>query len=79
MKDEANQGQYEKVFFNPGDVVEIRQDIKFKPPMVVKSVDKATIRADQRNVLFGIRCFWFTEQMEYQEKIFNTKDLNLLE
>lgn len=71
----------EKVFFVPGDVVTIKQDIYNKPLMVVKSVDKATIRkrgADNepsKSTLFGITCFWFTEQSQLQESRFNTKDL----
>lgn len=71
----------EKVFYSPGDIVTIKQDIDNKPLMIVKSVDKATIRrglADREGskpTLFGITCFWFTSEGFHQETRFNTKDL----
>lgn len=64
----------EKVFFTPGDVVVLRQDIPNKPEMVVSTVDKSTFK-DGKSVLFGVTCFWFTDAKEVQEKRFNTKDL----
>ena len=70
----------EKVFFTPGDVVTLKQDIPNKPTMIVKSVDKVTIRGrggsgEAKPTLFGITCIWFTDQMDIQEYRFNTKDL----
>ena len=70
----------EKVFFTPGDMVTLKQDLPFKPIMMVKSVDKTSFRSggtisESKSVLFGITCFWFTSTFEYQEKRFNTKDL----
>lgn len=66
------------MFFFPGDVVTIRQDIANKPVMlVVKKVTK-TIRTEslKREDLFqGILCRWFSSNQELQEGIFNTKDL----
>ena len=64
----------ERVFFTAGDVVELKQEILYKPIMIVKSVDKIT-PTGERPVLLGILCFWFTEDGTYQEKRFNTKDL----
>ncbi len=70
-----------KVFFVPGDIVTIKQDIDNKPLMIVKTVDKATIRRKDsfsdspKSMLFGITCFWFTTQGLLQESRFNTKDL----
>lgn len=64
----------EKVFFTPGDVVELRQDIPMKPQMIVESVDKSTFK-EGKSVLFGVTCFWFSTDLEIQEKRFNTKDL----
>ena len=70
-----------KVFYMPGDVVTLKQAIPNKPMMIVKSVDKVTIRAKNdkdeaaKPTLFGITCFWFTSTGEYQETRFNTKDL----
>ena len=70
----------EKVFFTPGDLVTLKQELPFKPIMMVKSVDKTSFRnggsiVDSKPVLFGITCSWFTTSLEYQEKRFNTKDL----
>lgn len=68
----------DKIFFFPGDVVTIRQDIANKPTMlVVKKVTKS-IRTEtlKRDDLFqGILCRWFSGNQELQEGIFNTKDL----
>lgn len=69
----------EKVYFNPGDVVLLKQEIPNKPLMVVKEVNKAVVREPEhggrRGVLFGITCFWFTKDGLYQTEKFNTKDL----
>lgn len=70
----------ENVYFNPGDVVELKQDIPNKPTMLVvkkeTSLFKHDRRAeDKRPVLKGIRCRWFTSTGELQEAIFNTKDI----
>lgn len=68
----------DKVFFNPGDEVEVRQALSFKPIMVVKSIEKVTFKDNNKSTLWGIKCFWFTQTLEYQEKLFNTKDLDLI-
>ena len=59
----------EKVFFTPGDEVEVRQDLIAKPIMVVKSVEKATMREGNRSALYGIKCFWFTSDLKYETVI----------
>lgn len=68
------------IYFNPGDVVQLKQDIPNKPTMLV--VKKETLlfkhsrnEDDKRPILKGIRCRWFTSTGELQEAIFNTKDL----
>jgi hypothetical protein len=66
----------DRVYFTPGDVVELKQEISNKPSMVVKSIDKAEMRTGGEKPLFlGITCFWFTHNMEFQLQRFNTKDL----
>ncbi len=71
----------DKVFFTPGDVVTLKQDLPNKPIMLVKTVDKTSFRdsdssfKDNKPILFGITCLWFTATQEIQEKRFNTKDL----
>lgn len=62
------------VYFNPGDVVVIKQDIK-KPKMVVKHITRARDKAIDKNVLYGAVCTWFSEDMKLQTERFNTKDL----
>ena len=70
----------EKIFFSPGDVVTIRQDIPNKPTMlVVKKVNNIMKHSeDKEGILRGIRCRWFTTDGRLQEDIFNTKDLVLV-
>lgn len=64
-------------YFYPGDVVTIKQDVN-KPEMVVKEV--VTIRDTKldKAVLYGVVCFWFTDDMHFQIQKFNTKDLEKL-
>lgn len=64
----------EKIFFTAGDVVTLKQEIPNKPIMVVRSIDKMQVK-EEKPMLFGITCFWFTTTGEVQEKRFNTKDL----
>ena len=72
----------ENVFFNPGQVVTLKQDIPNKPIMIVVRKENYTLfknrEEDKRNTLRGIRCRWFTTSGELQEDIFNTKDLLLI-
>jgi len=65
----------QKVFFIPGDIVTIRQDLQFKPIMIVKEKVSKMIREVDASHFKGIRCFWFSNDLKYQEAIFNTKDL----
>jgi hypothetical protein len=68
----------EKLYFLPGDLVEVRQKLDNKPTMyVVKKVTKTVrISDDHKSDFFqGILCRWFTTQNELQEAVFNTKDL----
>lgn len=72
----------ENIYFNPGDVVQIKQDIPNKPIMIVvrkeTSLFKHDKKSDKKSILIGIRCRWFTSNKELQEAVFNTKDLKLL-
>ncbi len=67
----------DKVYFKPGDIVELKQKLDCKPKMVVKSIAKAemTDSGTKRPLLLGIYCFWFSFDCMYQEQKFNTKDL----
>lgn len=67
----------EKIFFLPGDIVTLRQDIPNKPTMIV--IKKETYifknRDDKEPSLRGIKCRWFTTDGHLQEAVYNTKDL----
>ena len=69
------------VYFNPGDVVQLKQDIPNKPTMVVVKKETSLFKhdskrlEDKRPILKGIRCRWFTSTGELQESVWNTKDL----
>ena len=64
----------EKVFFMPGDLVTLKQDIPNKHTML--EVKKETyIYKKEDQTLKGIRCRWFTKDGVLQEEVFNTKDL----
>ena len=72
------------VYFNPGDVVQLKQDIPNKPTMIVVKKETSLFKhdskrlEDKRPILKGIRCRWCTSTGELQESIFNTKDLEKL-
>lgn len=72
----------ENIYLNPGDIVQIRQDIPNKPIMMVvrkeTSLFKHDQKKDKKSILLGIRCRWFTTTGEMQEAVFNTKDLVLI-
>ena len=71
----------DKVYFNAGDVVQLKQDIPNKPIMIVVKKETSLFKhdskrlEDKRPILKGIRCRWFTSTGELQESVFNTKDL----
>jgi uncharacterized protein YodC (DUF2158 family) len=71
------------IYFNTGDKVRLKQEVSNRPEMLVESVTKARMPRDQddksKSVLLGIKCFWFTTNGFYQEKTFNSKDLEKLE
>ncbi len=71
------------IYFNPGQVVQLKQDIPNKPKMIV--IQKVTSlfkhnpnKTSKKPILIGIKCRWFTNTGELQEAIFNTKDLILI-
>lgn len=69
-----------KVYFLPGDLVEIKQDIPNKPIMMVHRIERSLIRTkdNKDNTLRGVKVRWFTENGFLQEAIFSTKDLQKL-
>ena len=67
----------EKTYFYTGDEVQIKQNLDFKPTMVVKEIAKSSYKkGDAKSpVLRGIRCFWYDANMSYNEALFSSKDL----
>lgn len=68
----------DKIFFMPGDVVTLKQDIPNKPTMLVLKKETYIFKNKTDNkepILKGIKCRWFTSTGEMQEAVFNTKDL----
>lgn len=64
----------DKVYFVPGELVTIRQELPNKPIMLVVKKETTAFKSDD-NFLKGIRCRWFTTDGLLQEAIFNTKDI----
>lgn len=68
-----------KIFYKPGDIVTLKQDIPNKPKMVVLRIERNIIKNDNNNQLLkGVKCRWFTNDGSIQEAIFSTKDLLLV-
>lgn len=68
----------EKIYFTPGQLVTLRQDIPNKPTMLVVKKKVSLLKNNDENSLKGIECRWFTKDGLMQEAIFNTKDLILI-
>jgi hypothetical protein len=71
------------VYFHAGDIVTLKQDLLYKPHMLVLRIPKAkpiTATGEKRSqaMLLGVTCCWFTKDGLYQEKTFNTKDLEII-
>ena len=68
----------EKVYFMPGEVVTLKQDIPNKPVMIVVKKETMNFRTlgvpnDSEDFFIGCRCF--STEGVLQEAIYNTKDL----
>ena len=75
-----NKTMEEKIYFMPGDIVTLKQDIPNKPTMIVVKKETMTIRYkdisnNSEDYFKGIRCRWFTNDGMLQEAVYNTKDL----
>lgn len=65
----------DKIYFQPGEVVTLKQDIGNVPKMLVVKKVTTVFKNKDPDVLIGIKCRWFTTDGALQEAIFNTKDL----
>lgn len=69
----------DKIFFAPGDVVCLKQDIPNKPKMIVVRIERSIMRnKDNKDYLKGVRCRWYSTDQKIQEALFSTKDLILI-
>ena len=64
----------DKIFYKPGDIVQLKQDIPNKPTMMGVRIERSLIKKEQP-YLRGLRCRWFTADQHIQEAVFSTKDL----
>lgn len=69
----------DKIYFQPGEVVTLKQDIGNVPKMLVVKKVTTVFKNKDIDVLIGIKCRWFTADGVLQEAIFNTKDLQKIE
>lgn len=70
----------EKIYFSPGNIVTLKQDIPNKPLMIVHRIERSIMRNKEgKDLLKGCKVRWFTENGFLQEAIFSTKDLILVE
>ena len=68
--------QDEKIFFQPGDMVQMKQDIPNKPTMVVYRIERSIMKNNEgKDYLRGVKCRWFSTDGKLQEAVFSTKDL----
>lgn len=68
--------QDEKIFFQPGDMVQMKQDIPNKPIMVVYRIERSIMKNNEgKDYLRGVKCRWFSTDGKLQEAVFSTKDL----
>lgn len=66
----------EYIYFQPGEVVTLKEAELKAPNMLVKGTKKSMIKSkDDKTNFQGIICVWFTVEGLYQEQVFNTKDL----
>ena len=64
-----------KIYFKPGDVVQLRQrEYMHCPAMLGVRKEQALFKDEMK----GLRCRWFTDSGLMQEAVFNTKDLILI-
>lgn len=72
------------IYFNPGDIVQLKQNIPNRPIMIVVKKETSIFKHDEKRltdkkpILIGIKCRWFTSDGMLQEAIFNTKDIELI-
>ena len=65
--------QEPKIFLKPGDLVQLKHDMPFKPKMLI--VEKVVDSSENEISFLGMRCVWFNYNRDMCEGVFSTKDL----
>ena len=67
----------EDIYFMPGELVQLKQDLPNKPIMLVKGKVTSIFKNKEtgKGILKGINCIWFDKNSQLHEYIFSTKDL----
>ena len=69
----------EKIYFQPGDICQVKQNIPNKPKMMVVRIERSIMKNNEgKDYLKGVRCRWFSSDQKLQEAVFSTKDLTLI-
>ena len=68
----------DKIYFVPGQLVKLRQELPNSPLMLVHRVERSIIKNNGKDILKGVKCRWFTDNGFLQEAVFSTKDLILV-
>lgn len=69
----------EKTYFVPGQLVKLRQPLENSPVMIVTRIERNIMKnLNDKNLLKGVKCRWFTDNGFLQEATFSTKDLILI-
>lgn len=72
----------DRIFFNPGDLCQVKHNIDNVPVMwVVEKMTRsmASKDGDRENMFLGIKCRWFDVNGVLREAVFSTKDLQKVE
>lgn len=64
-------------YFQPGDVVTLRQSVEHKPKMIVEKLIRLNTANKDQGKLMGIRCFWFDSTGALHKHTFSSKDLEV--
>jgi len=71
------------IYYAPGQLVRVRHEVENRPIMWIVEKSSRNMRNPNTNevepVFQGMKCRWFDTNMNLQESIFNTKDLELVD
>lgn len=74
-----NELDEQKIFFNPGDLCQVKHNVDNRPIMwVLEKTTRSIYNKDtneKENIFLGIKCRWFDNNKVLHEELFSTKDL----